>query len=375
MNNRRRLSVRARLSAPVVFIILLAMMLSSCRRDLEVMEVEREGVRLRVDWMSHYGEKPTGMTALFYPVEGGMPYRASSNEVDSVDIGLPVGTYYVRIFNLSEDEFNTMLFTGMGNCHSPAVEAQMFQHHEHAWWNPDLNYMQDPENIGVATDTITVTKTSSGYTLDVDSLKEEDVDFHHHHKGDRGPIEYLDGGVQVFDEVVWPMTTTLTVRANVRGIDNLHAVKAAITGLSKGFPFSDCMRSTVTDLLPLDNWVGTKGDSIDGKNGGWIGAKVSTFGLPYGKEHDWQRDATDCHLYLYCTLTNDSVMKFEFDVGKMIHYSGLDEDAEFCIPDITKPLEILLDTYLDIPDVEHDTPSTFDVDVEKWDQEDVHIWF
>lgn len=375
MNACRRFALRILSTAPIVFIILLTMMFSSCRRELEVMEVEREGVRLRVDWMTHYGEKPTGMTALFYPAQGGMPYRASSNEVDSVDIGLPVGTYYVRIFNLSEDEFNTLQFTGMSDCYTAAVEAQMFHYHEHAWWDQSLNYMQDPEKIGVATDTITVTKTSSDYTLNLDSLKEEDVNFRKHRKGDRGPIEYCDGGMQVFEEMVWPMTTTLTVRANVRGIANLHAVKAAITGLSKGFPLSDCMRSTVTDFLPLDKWVGTKGDSINGKSGGWVGAKVSTFGLPYGKEHNWQREATDCHLYLYCTLTNDSVMKFEFDVGKLIHYKGLAEDAVFGIPDITKPLEIDLDTYLDIPDVEHKTPSTFDVDVEKWDSEDVHIWF
>lgn len=106
----------AALAACLVLSGLAAELLSSCiRRPLEVYYFDKARLILHVDWMSHFGQRPNGMTVCIYD-EGGLLYESRSmNEIDSVQLQLPVGRYRVIVFNEDVDAFASFGFQDIGS--------------------------------------------------------------------------------------------------------------------------------------------------------------------------------------------------------------------------------------------------------------------
>lgn len=75
-----------------------------------------------VDW-SEMDEDPTGMTLLFYPSDGSLPYMRSTNSIYHYVITLPEDDYKIIIFNQSETEFSYLNFIGLEQFESATVEV------------------------------------------------------------------------------------------------------------------------------------------------------------------------------------------------------------------------------------------------------------
>lgn len=84
-----------------IILISLVMGLAGCSKETMIGEyVDRCAVRLDIDW-GPCGIDPDGMTALFYPVDGGEPSRFLTNTVTGDEMRLRKGIYNVVVFNPS----------------------------------------------------------------------------------------------------------------------------------------------------------------------------------------------------------------------------------------------------------------------------------
>ena len=101
---------------------ILCLLLFSCeRRPLIDREdsVNYAEVTLEFDW-SLAGMSPTGMSAIFYPTDGGTPVIHKTGDLVST-VRLRRGTYHIVGFNYSFDEFDGILFRGTD--HYETIEA------------------------------------------------------------------------------------------------------------------------------------------------------------------------------------------------------------------------------------------------------------
>ena len=79
-----------------IILISLVMGLAGCSKETMIGEyVDRCAVRLDIDW-GPCGIDPDGMTALFYPVDGGEPSRFLTNTVTGDEVRLRKGIYNKR---------------------------------------------------------------------------------------------------------------------------------------------------------------------------------------------------------------------------------------------------------------------------------------
>ena len=91
----------------------ILLLLCSCeRRPLIDREdsVNYAEVTVEFDW-SLAGMSPTGMSAIFYPTDGGTPVIHKTGDRVST-VRLREGTYHIVGFNYSFDEFDGILFRG-----------------------------------------------------------------------------------------------------------------------------------------------------------------------------------------------------------------------------------------------------------------------
>jgi hypothetical protein len=339
----------------------LLVLTGCCRRPIEVIVEKDTHVRINVDWTSHFGERPSGMTVRLYPADGSAPITHVTNDVDGIDVGLTAGTYYLLVFNQTEDEFGSMTFTDMQHFTTAAARAARATLHGNSSWDKGVDYYADPEPIGVAVDTITITP----------DMVEEGISFERYRKG-MTTNHYHEGvATYTYDEVPLPMTSKLNITVHIQGISNMRSVAGYITGMADGFTLYSGQRLNSACVLPLDSWKGAYEDKA--ANTGVITTSTATFGLPYDKVVLGNRDPEDNRIVLCFTLVDGTTRQFSFDVAHYIHYRQVDEtvplrdryamslelDLELKAPLIDIPI---------LPDVKPDKQgSGFDADVHPWE--------
>lgn len=94
-----------------LFCALVVFTSCDCQDLYSVDEIETRVV-CNVDW-SVASEHPTGMTLMFYPVDGGEPFVTSTNSVDKAYLSVPAGIYNVFLFNQSVREYHSVSFSGL----------------------------------------------------------------------------------------------------------------------------------------------------------------------------------------------------------------------------------------------------------------------
>lgn len=84
---------------------------SSCVREPLVVFGENEAFDLviRPRWVE-FDTRPTGFTAIIYPTDYSEPTVIRSNNIDSVKVSLPVGSYRVIVFNQTFEEYSSIKF-------------------------------------------------------------------------------------------------------------------------------------------------------------------------------------------------------------------------------------------------------------------------
>ena len=342
--------------------LLVLLLLTACdRRPLEVIVEKDIHVRINVDWASRFGQRPSGMTVRLYPADGSAPITHITNDVDGIDVGLTAGTYYLLVFNQTEDEFGSMTFADMQHYDGAAAHAVRATMHGNSTWDKGVAYYADPEPIGVAVDTITITQ----------DMVDQGISFERYKKG-MTTNHYNEGAATyTYDEVALPMTTKLNVTIHVRGISNMRSVVGYITGMADAFHLSDGQRLNTTCALPLDTWKGAYVDKS--ANTGVITTSTATFGLPYDKVVLSNRNPGDNRIVLCFTLVDGTTRLFSYDVARFIHYREIDETVPLRDRyEMSLELDLMLEAPLiDEPLLPNVTPdnqgSGFDAEVQPWE--------
>ena len=307
MNNRSLTIKPKSLICAIGLICLMSLfLLASCeRRPVEVYYENRASVKVQLDWFDHFGQRPNGMLMLIYDNQDSLYMSRQVNEVDEQRLSLEVGTYKLIFVSYPDEE--TTYFVRLGNHRYANERSVMLGGHNYAYWENE-RYREAPEAIGAAVDTIVITEEMVNQQIKF-------IDYR-----DRNKID-SDTAVHVFHEVPDPMTVTLYITAKVKRRHSIKTIDAYINGMADGFYLSQINRTTerATLFLPNEDWkkekYGAEKDSM-----GLIYTKITTFGLPHGKELLSERDSIDNVLTFHFVLTNDSIQDYSFKVGKEIRY-------------------------------------------------------
>lgn len=103
-------NIRGAVVAVVLFVSFVVSLTSCVREPLTIIsEKEAFDLVIRPRWVE-LEERPSGFTAIVYPTDNSEPTIVRSNNVDSVKVSLPVGSYRVIVFNQTTDEYVSLSF-------------------------------------------------------------------------------------------------------------------------------------------------------------------------------------------------------------------------------------------------------------------------
>lgn len=374
-------------------ILLAAIVLSACtRRPLEE-EWERgdyADILLVTDWQL-LEETPTGITAIFYPVDGGEAISVISNNTKQNVIRLRKGKYRMLVFNQSVYEFGSMTFAGMDAFHTacasltPLSPNSTITSADYRWLASMLSSpdsvalgMREPEPFNA--DRLEYEVTAEMCRLQYEKEQRGIV-------GDQGwdipeHEEYID---TIFSTPP-PVPPTLNVKVRVKGINNAYQVKAYMTNMARSDLFGPHLNTEEPAIHVLGQWA-IHTDPGD-KTRGEVTSSIRCFGVPNMQvsdimEMEWGarsnsraisldygdnvlvldfmlRDAT--HRYFDFTVTDD----IEYDKEELI----LNLDLEVGAGEEGFPIVLP-----DVPDIIGDGGAGFNATVEDWKHEDHNINF
>lgn len=354
------------LLAPVLLIIGMAGLTSSCDRyEVELYYTGTADVSVDIDWMSRFGERPSGMTIMLAKDGDAITFTDVTNDVDHYDLKLEPGEYKMIIFNRTFNEFGSMRFFRTKSFNDVFAYAERLKRTTEDW-DVNADYMREPEAIGCAVDTFTVLPEMT------------DGNFHFVNWKDK-----IEGNYEKLRllEVVEPMSTEFDIRVKVIGFKYMASVVGNISGMADGFLLSQAWRRQQMSYQFLDSWSAKAApdESTEEKSVGYITTKISTFGLPHGREEQSQRLPDYNVLSLCFTLIDDTKCVFRYSVGDKITYRNV-EVTKYNKHDVTLQLELELDAFYsddEVPNLPYAQPSgtgAFDAEVEPWgDEEGVDV--
>ena len=368
---------------------LIGLSLTSCHREpLEDYYTKNMTAmtRVNVDWMKYFEERPDGMTLILAKDGDEITFTDMTNEVDNYNLNLEPGFYKMLIFNRSYGEFGSMRFAQTRSFTEIFTYAQQLQRTTD-FWDTNVAYMREPENIGCVVDSFTV----------LPSMVDDEVHFFPYYEKEEEEEVFAHTDTTL-NEIVEPMTTKMTIRVRVIGMKYMSSVIGNISGMADGFLLTQAWRRPQAGYHLLDVWDRSPITYINGdtlKSVGYISTTIRTFGLPRGRELNEQRDSTSNTLSLCFTLVDGTQHVFRYPVGKMIRYRSVDLQSraeqeekeendsvpEFPKSAVTLELDLVVDApfYEDdeVPNLPYAQPSgtgAFDAEVAPWgDDVDVDI--
>ena len=355
---------------------LMGLMTSCERYELEKYYTGKAKVHVDIDWMTDFGERPSGMTIMLAKDGDAITFSDITNDVDGYDLNLEPGEYKMLIFNRTFGEFGSMGF-GQTKSFNDVFAYATQEKRTTDFWDVNVSYMRQPEHIGCAVDTFTVLPEMVDGQFRFVNWKEKMND---------------ESQTLIIQEVVEPMTTEMAIRVRVIGAKYMASVIGSISGMANGFYLSQAWRRTEQGYHLLDGWKRSaltflNGDTL--KSVAYINDTIRTFGLPHGKELDEQRDSMSNMLSLMFTLIDGKQHVFRYPVGKMIRYRNkVDTDTPtekntragsyFSKTDVTLELDLIVDApfYEDdeVPNLPYAQPSgtgAFDAEVSDWGDDEI----
>lgn len=371
-----RLSRISRLS-PLATCLLLALLLTSCRYEVELYDDGKSDINMSFDWMTRFREYPDGMSVIMARDGDAFTYFDATNSVDAMRLRLESGEYKLTVMNRTFAEFGTMQFYQRGSHDGLYAQSNTWTQNQEQAWDEGRIYLDEPERIGVAVDTFLVPHTIDEYEFRPWRDMPQDNTVH---------LE--------LPQVIQPMTTTLRIRCKVINIQYMRAVEGYIAGMADGFLLNQWWRRTQTGTIKLEHWQSsdrkweytgaTRADdtSTDSIYTGWIHTEVETFGLPHGRELLRWRTPEANIIVLHFTLIDGTTINFSYPVGKLIQYAGDDGLTEhFDRSDVSLELdlELVAPFIAQEPTLPYSQPEgtgQFDAEVEPWsEEEDITISF
>ncbi len=350
-------------------LLLFAMLvLGACERyEVEKYYTGKADVRVKIDWMTRFKERPSGMTIMLAKDGDAITYSDITNDVDSIDLQLEPGEYKMLIFNRTAGEFGSMGFSKMKSFNDVFSYANPLQRTTD-FWDVNVSYLREPEDIGCAVDTFTVLPEMVDGEFRFVNWKEKGEDTR---------------ATLILPEVVDPMTTKLYIRVKVIGFKYMASVIGNISGMANGFLLSQAWRREQADYHLLDSWTrySSPSESTDEVSVGYITDTISTFGLPHGRELLEQRQPGHNTLSLCFTLIDGTQHVFRYPVGDKIKYRNVELTGSFGRADVTLELdlEIIAPFFEDdeVPNLPYAQPKgsgAFDAEVQDWgDDESIEV--
>lgn len=359
-------------------LMLLFVIVASCDREpLELFKKGDSKVSISYDWSEYKGSTPNGIFVMYFHNGDSLTNSYATHDLNGEEHDhMANGTYKQMVMtNTFQEYLGNMRFFYTDNYEKMMAISNTYNITDMNAWDYGRQYMVEPMPIGLAIDSFEV-------KLDNDGLV-----FYEYDK---------DGGAdtlyQVRQDTIRPMTTTLTIRVKVRGLNYLKdpsqgGIDGFISGLADGFYFGQQWRRSETGDIKLDHWriesyepssspnrTRRAGERVDG----WIAIDVETFGLPHGRELLYQRTEKSNFMKLHFTMIDNKTVDFNYDVGKMIHYDG--DDGSLDVTFEQNNVSLQLDLAIDAPIVDEDELPTipyaqptgtgaFDAEVEPWGDE------
>lgn len=290
----------------LLWAVLAGCLTAACdRRDLYYGYDNRCDVCFVTDW-SRLDTRPSGMTFLFYPKEGGQPLSYITNSVDSVVLSVPVGSYRMIAFNRTVNEFASLGFRYLDDYSTAEVYARQAVPH---WMNRDDDL---PTTYGL--EQIAVARIE-----DITLTEEMRHDYGLH--GQQKLRSQTDAGLvqqyRLMPECA-AYTTELTV--HIQGVQNVRSVRATMGGLAEGYYLGKGHANSNTITHVIDQWevVRDPGSYSDG----YIRTRFVSFGMPMAAtagRADGLELVLESLLQLSILLVdNTTVVDFSYDVSKRI---------------------------------------------------------
>lgn len=283
---------------------------------------------IEVDW-SNMPEDPTGMTLLFYPSDGSMPYMRLTNSVYQYVITLPEDDYKIIIFNQSETEFSFLDFIGLDKFET--AEVHVVDSEDDGLSRIDRLFHLPSQNKGTRAKTNRIKITPNSFGSGTVTSSEQAGTPITRAKTNRIKVTPNSN--------VGQMSVTVRVQGLTRepaAGAAVAAVNGALTGLGSGVMLGSQSLTPAPLTQELDDW--TINYCENGSNVGTITTNFGTFGispsvdytrsnsqmddgrapsdLSYVEESD--EDDTRNILYLNFRLTDGTYVPYRFDVTHRI---------------------------------------------------------
>lgn len=361
---------RAHSIVSIASIATIALALSSCSRyELELYDDGKADVHFTFDWLTRYKELPEevgSMTFMWAHDNDLLRQELPTTRVTEYSGRFEAGTWYITVMNKSFGEYGTMKFYNRNSHRDIYAKSNTYSISTDNAWDKGRIYMEEPERIGVATDTLQVPKTV------------DDIIFRNY----KEPSTVEDIHIERPDTIL-PMTTKLNILVKVRGISYMQDMDGYVTGLADGFWLNQRWRRTDVGNLKLTGWERdytyerarrALGEEPLEANVGWMRKTVETFGLPHGRELLRWRTADSNYILLHFTLIDGRTIDFGYRVGLNIRYQGDDGTLDvFTQSDVTLELDLVIDAPFyddgEVPILPYAQPKgsgQFDATVDPW---------
>ena len=264
----------------LIILLIMALSVVGCRRELWVHSDNFYTVRLNVNWNDYSQSDPGGMTVWFLPTDNvGQLHSYTTAQVRQADFYLARGKYHGIVCDYSPQEFSTIEFLDMDDYEKARVQL-----------TAEGN---QPEPI--ALDTLQNIVVSNGPYNEYIPYDERD--------------NYQQAlNVQQFQVRPHSLVWKMRLRIYVKGIEYLYQVHGELTGLADGHYLARDVNTERSCTVSIDEWT----LQPTGENEGYIAATISTFGLRPGHENI----SEDLKLNLRMLLRDHTtVCTYSFDVG------------------------------------------------------------
>lgn len=340
---------------PLISLLTVFLLFLSCeRRPLVDPEysVNYAEVTVEFDW-ELAGMQPTGMTAIFYPTDGGTPLIHKTGDVVST-VRLREGTYRVVGFNYSFDEFDGILFRGTETYET--IEAYATPQKDvttrggtrvtGVTAHPDILAVDRIENLEITQEMIRQT---------TEMVRSRNT---------RGAVTLAGTDTRAAAHVVLTPVRVVApgyVKVHLKGLSYVRSARGVMTGLSSSYFLGGGQASPESCTMVFD--FGTPTYNEGAKADGTVEGSFTTFGLL--PEDAATRSQGRYGLLFSATLADKEQTSFEqyFDVTKLIRQEV----------DVNLNILLRLDIEIgevEVPEVEPEDEGAFDVNVGDWGEEE-----
>ena len=321
-----------RLLLPFTVLCLLWVLAACDRRDLTYGYDNRCDVSFVTDW-SALDKRPSGMTLLFYPKDGGKPLSYITNSVDSVTLAVPVGSYRVLLFNRTVNEFASLGFRNMDDLETAEVYALPSAP---SWVERDDD---TPTTYGLE-------QIACAVIEEVTLTEEMRHDYGILHTRQQPRTRTDAALIPVYRSQPLCAAYTTTVIIHISGIQNVRSVRALMSGLAEGYYLGQGRANGTSITHVIENWqvVRDPGSYSEGT----IRTSFVSFGMPVATSNG-RADGLDLLLQSLLQVSvllvdNTTVIDLHYDVSQRIEVD-------------TNELRLVVEVGIPLPDEEEDPGS------------------